>query len=113
MYAHLRFTPLLLALSCVISTEVFAAERVWDSELRRYLKEDDFKYEELMTEEEAVKIILPKSQRIRKELLRLSSEKKELIEQRIGWKSPEDSFELYIGQSEDKTDGYAVIHQHQ
>lgn len=110
MYAHLRFTPLLLALSCVISTEVFAAERVWDSELRRYLKEDDFKYEEFMTEEEAVKIILPKSQRIRKELLRLSSEKKELIEQRIGWKFPEDSFEVYIGESEDKTDGYAVIH---
>jgi hypothetical protein len=87
-----------------------AAEKIWDHELRRYLKEDDFKYEEFMTEEEAVKTILPKSERVRKELIRLSQEKKELIEQRIGWKFPEDSFELYIGETGDKIDGYAMIH---
>lgn len=87
-----------------------AIEKVWDNELRRYLKDDDFKYEEFMTEEDAVKTILPKSQRVRKELIRLSQEKKELIEQRIGWKFPEDSFELYIGESGDKIDGYAMVH---
>jgi len=88
----------------------FAAERVWDNELRRYLKDDDFKYEEFMTEEDAVKTMLPKSQRVHKELIRLTPEKKELIEQRIGWKFPEESFELYIGETGDKVDGYAMIH---
>jgi len=92
------------------SLPVLASERVWDAELRRYLKDDDFKYEEFMTEEEAVKAILPKSQRVHKELIRLTPEKKELIEQRIGWKFPEESFELYIGETGDKIDGYAMIH---
>lgn len=87
-----------------------ATEKIWDAELRRFLKDDDFKYEEFMTEEEAVKTILPKSQRVRKELIRLSQEKKDLIEQRIGWKFPEESFELYIGETGDKVDGYAMIH---
>lgn len=89
---------------------VLAGEKVWDAELRRYLKDDDFKYEEFMTEEEAVKTILPKSQRVHKELIRLTPEKKELIEQRIGWKFPEESFELYIGETGDRIDGYAMIH---
>lgn len=85
----------------------FAAERVWDSELRRYITDDDFKYEEFMTEDEAVKRILPKSQRIRKETIRLPQDKKSLIEQRIGWKFPEESFDLYIGETGDRVDGYA------
>ena len=67
-----------------------ATEKIWDNELRRFLKDDDFKYEEFMTEEDAVKTILPKSQRVRKEMIRLSQEKKDLIEQRIGWKFPEE-----------------------
>ncbi|GMV50618.1 MAG: hypothetical protein AMXMBFR67_21610 [Nitrospira sp.] len=88
----------------------FAAERVWDSELRRYITDDDFKYEEFMTEDEAVKRILPKSQRIRKETIRLPQDKKSLIEQRIGWKFPEESFDLYIGETGDRVDGYAMVH---
>ena len=87
-----------------------AGEKIWDNELRRYVTEEDFKYEEFMTEEEALKTVMPKSQQVRKELIRLTSEKKELIEQRIGWKFPEDSFELYIGQTGDKIDGYAMVH---
>ncbi len=87
-----------------------ATEKVWDNELRRFLKDDDFKYEEFMTEEEAVKTILQKSQRVRKELIRLTQEKKEFIEQRIGWKFPEESFEVYIGESGGKIDGYAMVH---
>ncbi|MEQ1792482.1 MAG: FMN-binding protein [Nitrospira sp.] len=87
-----------------------AGEKIWDNELRRYVTEDDFKYEEFMTEEQALKTVMPKSQQIRKEMIRLTAEKKELIEQRIGWKFPEDSFELYIGQTGDKIDGYAMVH---
>ena len=112
MFTNLSaFRTIAVAVMFISSTlPVFAGEKIWDNELRRFLKDDDFKYEEFMTEEEAVKAVLPKSQHVRKELLRLTAEKKDLIEQRIGWKFPEDSFELYIGQTGDKIDGYAMVH---
>ncbi len=89
----------------------WATDKVWDSELRRHLTEDELNHAEVfMSEEEAVKAILPKSQRIRKEVLQLNQEKKDLIEQRIGWKFPENTFELYIGETADKIDGYAMVH---
>jgi len=112
MFSQLSaFRTVTMAILCLASTlPALAAERVWDSELRRYLKDDDFKYEEFMSEEDAVKTILPKSQRVRKELIRLTPEKKALIEERIGWKFPEESFELYVGETGDKIDGYAMIH---
>lgn len=106
--AYRALAVTLLTLTC--ATPALAGERIWDSELRRYLKDDDFKYEEFMTEEEAVKTILPNSKQIRKEMIRLTAEKKELIEQTIGWKFPEESFEIYIGQTGDKIDGYAIVH---
>lgn len=93
------------------SLPALAAERIWDSELRRYLTEEEMSHAEVfMSEEDAVKTILPKSQKIRKEVLQLTQEKKEVIEQRIGWKFPENAFELYIGETGDKVDGYAMIH---
>jgi hypothetical protein len=88
-----------------------AVERIWDNELRRYLNEAELNHAEVfMSEEEAVKLMLPNSQRIRRELIRLTHEKKELIEERIGWKFPEESFEVYIGETGDKVDGYALLH---
>ena len=54
--------------------------------------------------------MLPKSERIRKDVIRLTSEKKAQIEERIGWKFPEESFEVYIGETGDKIDGYAMVH---
>lgn len=112
MFTNLSaFRTIAVAVMFISSTlPVLAGEKIWDNELRRFLKDDDFKYEEFMTEEEALKAVMPNSQRVRKELLRLTAEKKELIEQRIGWKFPEDSFELYIGQTGDKIDGYAMVH---
>ncbi|MGZ9204940.1 MAG: FMN-binding protein [Nitrospira sp.] len=112
MFTNLSaFRTIVVAVMFISSTlPALAGEKIWDNELRRFLKDDDFKYEEFMTEEEALKAVMPKSQRVRKELLRLTAEKKELIEQRIGWKFPEDSFELYIGQTGDKIDGYAMVH---
>ena len=93
------------------TTDVSAAERIWDSDLKRYLTEEETSHAEVfMTEEDAVKIMLPKSERIRKEVIRLSQEKKDMIEQRIGWKFPEESFELYIGETGDRIDGYAMVH---
>jgi hypothetical protein len=111
MFTHLRRTSLLLSMGLILTTDVFAAERIWDSEIKRYLTEEETNHAEVfMTEEDAVKIMLPKSERIRKAVIRLSQEKKEVIEQRIGWKFPEESFELYIGETSDMVDGYAMVH---
>jgi FMN-binding domain len=89
----------------------WAADKVWDSELKRHLTDEELNHAEVfMSEEEAVKIILPKSQRVRKEVIELNQEKKGLIEQRIGWKFPENAFELYIGETGEKIDGYAMVH---
>jgi len=113
MSGYLRL-PVAVALPLIFLFSALSeakAERIWDSELRRYLTEEEMTHAEVfMSEEEAVKIMLPKSQRIRKEMLRLSQEKKELVEQRIGWRFPEDSFEVYIGETADKVDGYAMVH---
>ena len=111
MFAHLRFIALLIFSGLVLATNLFAAERIWDSDLKRYLTEEETNHAEVfMSEAEAVKTVLPKSQRVRKEVIRLTQEKKELIEQQIGWKFPETAFELYIGETGDKIDGYAMVH---
>jgi Na+-translocating ferredoxin:NAD+ oxidoreductase RnfG subunit len=62
-----------------------------------------------LTEDEALKLTFPKSQRIRKDLIRLTSEKKAQIEDRIGWKFPEEFFEVYIGETGPQIDGYALV----
>ena len=106
--------PLLLLLTL---TGAFAlaplnaqAERVWDNELKRYLTEQEMSLAEVfLTEEEAVKLMFPKSERVRRELLNLPQDKKALIESRIGWKFPEESFEVYIGETGTHIDGYALV----
>jgi hypothetical protein len=111
MFAHLKLSSLSILIGLVLATHVCAAERIWDSELKRYLTEEEASHSEVfMTEEDALKIMFPKSERIRKAVLRLSQEKKDMIEQRIGWKFPEESFEVYIGETGDKIDGYAMVH---
>ena len=86
------------------------SERVWDAELKRYLTEQEMMMAEIfMSEEEGLKIMLPKSERVRKETIKLSPEKKAQIEERIGWKFPEDSFEVYIGETGAQVDGYALV----
>lgn len=86
------------------------AERIWDNDLKRFLTQQEMTAaEEFMTEEEGVRIMFPKSERIRKEVIKLTREKKAHIEERIGWKFPEESFEVYIGESGTQVDGYAVV----
>jgi FMN-binding domain len=98
------------ALWLTTPTSAFA-EKVWDNDLKRYLTEAELNHAEVfMSEEDAVKIMLPKSERVRKDVLRLTQEKKDLIEQRIGWKFPEPAFEVYIGETGGKIDGYAMVH---
>ena len=86
------------------------AERIWDAELKRYLTEQEMTHAEVfLTEEEALKLMFPNSERIRKDVIRLTAEKKTEIEERIGWKFPEEVFEVYIGETGTKVDGYALI----
>ncbi len=100
---------LFIALS-LMPTPSIGAERIWDSDLKRYLTEQEMNMAEVyLKEDESLKIMFPKSERVRKELIRLNPEKKSLIEERIGWKFPEESFEIYIGETGDKIDGYAVV----
>jgi hypothetical protein len=85
-------------------------ERVWDAELKRYLTEQEMTHAEVfLTEDEALKLMFPKSEQIRKDLIRLTSEKKTQIEERIGWKFPEEFFEVFIGETGARIDGYALI----
>ena len=103
--------PLCFALCLIVLSALPAqAERVWDSELKRFLTEQEMSMAEVfMTEGEGIKIMFPKSERVRKDLIRLNSEKKSQIEERIGWKFPEEEFEVYVGETGTRVDGYAVV----
>ena len=105
-----RLLVVLLVFSFVVSPAIVLAERVWDSELKRYLTEQEMTMAEVyLTEEEALKLMFPKSERIKKDVLRVSTEKKTVIEERIGWKFPENDFEVFIGETGAKIDGYALV----
>jgi hypothetical protein len=114
MFSHLRGILSCFAIGsalCLTTPLSAGAEKIWDNDLKRHLTEAELNHAEVfMSEDEAVKIMLPKSQRVRKEMLELTQEKKDLIEQRIGWKFPEQAFEVYIGETGDKIDGYAMVH---
>lgn len=104
--------PLILAITLllVMSPIPALAERIWDSDLKRFLTDQEMNVAEaFMSEEEGVKIMLPKSERIRKDVIKLSPEKKSQIEERIGWKFPEQAFEVYIGETGNQIDGYALV----
>ena len=107
MTRSLAFT---LVLFFVMSPAMVWADRVWDSELKRYLTEQEMSMAEVfLTEEDAVKLMFPKSERIKKELLRVPTDKKMTVEERIGWKFPEDAFDVYIGETGTQIDGYALV----
>ncbi len=85
-------------------------EKIWDHELNRWLTPDELGHLEIyFTEEEAAKVMFPDSEYLRKEILTLTAEQKKSIEQRVGWKFPESSFPVYIGETQGKIDGYAIV----
>lgn len=93
-----------------LSASPVQAQRVWDDELKRYLTEQEMMHAEVfLTEEEALRLMFPKSERIRKDVLKLTREQKTTIEGRIGWKFPEESFEMYIGETGTTINGYALV----
>ena len=105
-----RWLALSLALSFILLPVIARAERVWDSELKRYLTEQEMSMAEVyLSEEEAIKLMFPKSERVKKDILRVPTDRKIAIEERIGWKFPEDAFEVYIGETGTQVDGYALV----
>lgn len=100
----------LLFILSLIPTPSIGGERIWDNDLKRFLTDQEVNMAEIyLKEEESLKIMFPKSEHVRKELIKLTPEKKALIEERIGWKFPEESFDVYIGESGAQIDGYAVV----
>jgi Na+-translocating ferredoxin:NAD+ oxidoreductase RnfG subunit len=86
--------------------------RTWDPDLKRWLTEEEVGgIDVYLTEEQALKILFPRSQQIRPEELRLTVEQKAKIQDRIGWKFPEESFRSFVGHTNGKVDGYAVIQE--
>ena len=105
-----RLLALSLALSFTMSPAMVWAGRVWDSEIKRYLTEQEMSMAEVfLSEEEAAKLMFPKSERIKKDILQVPADKKMAIEERIGWKFPEDAFEVFIGETGTQVDGYALV----
>ena len=85
-------------------------EKIWDHELNRWLTPEELGHLEIyFTEDEAAKVMFPDSERIRRETLSLTAEQKTFVEEVIGWEFPETSFDVFIGESQEKIDGYALI----
>jgi hypothetical protein len=85
-------------------------ERIWDAQLKRFLTEQEMTHAEVfLTEEEALKLMFPKSERIRRDLIRLMPETKAQIEERIGWKFPEEEFQVHIAETGAHIDGYVIL----
>src|SRR5207253_7867488 len=87
-------------------------KRTWDPDLKRWLTEKELgSIDVYLTEEQALKILFPKTQKIQAEELRLTPEQKVRIQDRIGWKFPEESFRAFKAETDGKVDGYAVIQE--
>ena len=87
-------------------------KRTWDPDLKRWLTEEELgSIEVYLTEEQALKLLFPKSQQVRAEALRLAPDQKARIQEKIGWKFPEESFRAFKAESNGKVDGYAVIQE--
>ena len=85
-------------------------ERIWDHELNRWLTPEELGHLEIyFTEEEAAKVMFPDSEKIRRETLTLTAEQKAFVEQVIGWEFPEYTFDVFIGETQENIDGYALI----
>ena len=72
--------PLWIALApLVIAAE--PGKRTWDPDLKRWLTEEELgSIEVYLTEEQALKLLFPKSQQVRAEELRLTPEQKAIID---------------------------------
>lgn len=106
----MTFPTRAVILLMVLSAGPVYAERIWDAELKRFLTPQEMGQEEVfLSEDEAARLMFPKSEAISQEIIQLTPEKKRTVEERIGWHFPETEFAAYIGKSKDRIDGYAVV----
>ncbi|MBQ26936.1 MAG: hypothetical protein CMH81_02155 [Nitrospiraceae bacterium] len=113
--SHPLFTiiAVILLLSTQAIPQSYGAEirdRIFDEELGRWLTTQEIGKEVVyLTEDEALKLLLPQSKTIQAESRKITPEQKSCIERRIGWKFPETSFEFFIGETDGTIDGYTSI----
>ncbi len=104
---------LVSGLTCFPASPLIAqeqGERIYDQELKRWLTAEELGHVEVyLTEDEAAKVMFPDSERIRKDVLSLTAPQKALVEERIGWSFPEQSFDVYLGETHGAVDGYAIV----
>ncbi len=83
---------------------------IWDDELKRYLTPQEMVQEDVyLTPEAAAQLMFPDSEEIHAQQITLSSEQKNIIEERIGWHFPETTFEYFVGKTNGQIDGWAFI----
>jgi hypothetical protein len=106
----MRLIRVMIPVIVLLAASPAWGERVWDAELGRYLTPQEMSAEEeFLTEEEAARLMFPKSERIGLESIELSPEQKQVIEERIGWHFPESQFNVYMGKTGALVDGYAIV----
>jgi len=104
----IALTTLILGLG--VWTSPVSAERVWDADLNRYLTSAELGRKDVyLTPDEAAKLMFPESESINKKVLTLSPQQKTTIQDIIGWRFPETWFDCFIGETQGKTDGWALI----
>ncbi len=114
MRATLFLVPVLALLLSIPSMAQTPGEKrgdeVFDEELGRWLTQKELGKEVIyLTEEKALAMLFAKSGSVRTEEQQLTPDQKSCIEQRIGWKFPENSFKFFVGETNSKIDGYASI----
>jgi Na+-translocating ferredoxin:NAD+ oxidoreductase RnfG subunit len=110
---HRILTILLLntLFSLVLTSGVQAQDQqIWDQDLKRYLTPQEMGQEDVyLTPEDAAKLMFPESNSIRSEVIHITEDQKQLIEERIGWHFPETTFNCFIGETKGKVDGWAFV----
>lgn len=98
-------------LSLVLTSGVQAQDQqIWDKDLNRFLTPQEMGQEDVyLTPEDAAKLMFPESDHIRSEVIIITEEQKQLIEERIGWHFPETTFDCFIGETKGTVDGWAFI----
>ncbi|WP_447599265.1 FMN-binding protein [Nitrospira sp. Nam80] len=110
MHPLITFSIGALVAAILLSAPPAGAERIWDAELKRFLTPQEMGQEDVfLTEDEAARLMFPKSERIGKEVIQLTPDQKKVIEDRIGWHFPENDFNVYLGKTGAQTDGYAIV----
>ena len=110
MHPLITFSIGVFIAAILFSAMPAGAERIWDAELKRFLTPQEMGQEDVfLTEDEAARLMFPKSERIAKEAIQLTPDQKKIIEDRIGWHFPENDFDVYLGKTGAQTDGYAIV----